>query len=282
MRLTNVCVGYGIKTIVKDINLDFEKGKIYGIIGKNGTGKTTLMKAMMGLKEVQSGFVEKENTIGALIEEPGLLKDRTGYDNLKIKAMMEGIDYGEIKELLKLVGLENAAKRKVKSYSLGMRQRLGIAMAIIGKPEVLILDEPINGLDPEGIKDIRNLFISLREKYNMCIIISSHILEELEKVCDKFIFMNEGRVISVKSKEELREDLVNCTIIKINKEDDIDKVMKKLNVKKYSVKKNVIKLYGEDIETSDVIEQLVKDKYKVSEAYRSRLNCEEYFFKMIR
>lgn len=282
MRLTNVCVGYGIKTIVKDINLDFEKGKIYGIIGKNGTGKTTLMKAMMGLKEVQSGSVEKENTIGALIEEPGLLKDRTGYDNLKIKAMMEGIDYGEIKELLKLVGLENAAKRKVKSYSLGMRQRLGIAMAIIGKPEVLILDEPINGLDPEGIKDIRNLFISLREKYNMCIIISSHILEELEKVCDKFIFMNEGRVISVKSKEELREDLVNCTIIKINKEDDIDKVMKKLNVKKYSVKKNVIKLYGEDIETSDVIEQLVKDKYKVSEAYKSRLNCEEYFFKMIR
>lgn len=282
MRLTNVCVGYGIKTIVKDINLDFEKGKIYGIIGKNGTGKTTLMKAMMGLKEVQSGSVEKENTIGALIEEPGLLKDRTGYDNLKIKAMMEGIDYGEIKELLKLVGLENAAKRKVKSYSLGMRQRLGIAMAIIGKPEVLILDEPINGLDPEGIKDIRNLFISLREKYNMCIIISSHILEELEKVCDKFIFMNEGRVISVKSKEELREDLVNCTIIKINKEDGIDKVMKKLNVKKYSVEKNVIKLYGEDIETCDVIEQLVKDKYKVSEAYRSRLNCEEYFFKMIR
>lgn len=282
MRLTNVCVGYGIKTIVKDINLDFEKGKIYGIIGKNGTGKTTLMKAMMGLKEVQSGSVEKENTIGALIEEPGLLKDRTGYDNLKIKAMMEGIDYGEIKELLKLVGLENAAKRKVKSYSLGMRQRLGIAMAIIGKPEVLILDEPINGLDPEGIKDIRNLFISLREKYNMCIIISSHILEELEKVCDKFIFMNEGRVISVKSKEELREDLVNCTIIKINKEDGIDKVMKKLNVKKYSVEKNVIKLYGEDIEICDVIEQLVKDKYKVSEAYKSRLNCEEYFFKMIR
>ncbi|SFG01603.1 ABC-2 type transport system ATP-binding protein [Lachnospiraceae bacterium C7] len=282
MRLTNVCVGYGIKTIVKDINLDFEKGKIYGIIGKNGTGKTTLMKAMMGLKEVQSGFVEKENTIGALIEEPGLLKDRTGYDNLKIKAMMEEIDYGEIKELLKLVGLENAAKRKVKSYSLGMRQRLGIAMAIIGKPEVLILDEPINGLDPEGIKDIRNLFISLREKYNMCIIISSHILEELEKVCDKFIFMNEGRVISVKSKEELREDLVNCTIIKINKEDGIDKVMKKLNVKKYSVEKNVIKLYGEDIEICDVIEQLVKDKYKVSEAYKSRLNCEEYFFKMIR
>lgn len=282
MRLTNVCVGYGIKTIVKDINLDFEKGKIYGIIGKNGTGKTTLMKAMMGLKEVQSGSVEKENTIGALIEEPGLLKDRTGYDNLKIKAMMEGIDYGEIKELLKLFGLENAAKRKVKSYSLGMRQRLGIAMAIIGKPEVLILDEPINGLDPEGIKDIRNLFISLREKYNMCIIISSHILEELEKVCDKFIFMNEGRVISVKSKEELREDLVNCTIIKINKEDGIDKVMKKLNVKKYSVEKNVIKLYGEDIEICDVIEQLVKDKYKVSEAYKSRLNCEEYFFKMIR
>lgn len=281
MRLTNVSVGYGIKTIVKDINLDFEKGRIYGIVGKNGTGKTTLMKAMMGLKEVQSGSIEKEDSIGALIEEPGLFKDRTGYDNLKIKAMMEGTDYRDINEILKVVGLEKAAKRKVKSYSLGMRQRLGIAMAIIGKPEVLILDEPINGLDPEGIKDMRNLFITLKEKYKMCIIISSHILEELEKVCDKFIFMNEGRVISLKSKEQLREDLVNCTIIKLNQLDGIEEVMNKLNIKDYSLEENIIKLYGEDIETSDVIEQLVKDKYKVFEAYRNRLNCEEYFFKMI-
>lgn len=281
MRLTNVCVGYGIKTIVKDINLDFEKGRIYGIVGKNGTGKTTLMKAMMGLKEVQSGSIEKEDSIGALIEEPGLFKDRTGYDNLKIKAMMEGTDYRDINEILKVVGLEKAAKRKVKSYSLGMRQRLGIAMAIIGKPEVLILDEPINGLDPEGIKDMRNLFITLKEKYKMCIIISSHILEELEKVCDKFIFMNEGRVISLKSKEQLREDLVNCTIIKLNQLDGIEEVMNKLNIKDYLLEENLIKLYGEDIETSDVIEQLVKDKYKVFEAYRNRLNCEEYFFKMI-
>ncbi len=281
MRLTNVSVGYGIKTIVKDINLDFEKGRIYGIVGKNGTGKTTLMKAMMGLKEVQSGSIEKEDSIGALIEEPGLFKDRTGYDNLKIKAMMEGTDYRDINEILKVVGLEKAAKRKVKSYSLGMRQRLGIAMAIIGKPEVLILDEPINGLDPEGIKDMRNLFITLKEKYKMCIIISSHILEELEKVCDKFIFMNEGRVISLKSKEQLREDLVNCTIIKLNQLDGIEEVMNKLNIKDYLLEENLIKLYGEDIETSDVIEQLVKDKYKVFEAYRNRLNCEEYFFKMI-
>lgn len=281
MRLTNVSVGYGIKTIVKDINLDFEKGRIYGIVGKNGTGKTTLMKAMMGLKEVQSGSIEKEDSIGALIEEPGLFKDRTGYDNLKIKAMMEGTDYRDINEILKVVGLEKAAKRKVKSYSLGMRQRLGIAMAIIGKPEVLILDEPINGLDPEGIKDMRNLFITLKEKYKMCIIISSHILEELEKVCDNFIFMNEGRVISLKSKEQLREDLVNCTIIKLNQLDGIEEVMNKLNIKDYSLEENLIKLYGEDIETSDVIEQLVKDKYKVFEAYRNRLNCEEYFFKMI-
>lgn len=281
MRLTNVSVGYGIKTIVKDINLDFEKGRIYGIVGKNGTGKTTLMKAMMGLKEVQSGSIEKEDSIGALIEEPGLFKDRTGYDNLKIKAMMEGTDYRDINEILKVVGLEKAAKRKVKSYSLGMRQRLGIAMAIIGKPEVLILDEPINGLDPEGIKDMRNLFITLKEKYKMCIIISSHILEELEKVCDKFIFMNEGRVISLKSKEQLREDLGNCTIIKLNQLDGIEEVMNKLNIKDYLLEENLIKLYGEDIETSDVIEQLVKDKYKVFEAYRNRLNCEEYFFKMI-
>ena len=247
MRLTNVSVGYGIKTIVKDINLDFEKGRIYGIVGKNGTGKTTLMKAMMGLKEVQSGSIEKEDSIGALIEEPGLFKDRTGYDNLKIKAMMEGTDYRDINEILKVVGLEKAAKRKVKSYSLGMRQRLG----------------------------------TLKEKYKMCIIISSHILEELEKVCDKFIFMNEGRVISLKSKEQLREDLVNCTIIKLNQLDGIEEVMNKLNIKDYLLEENLIKLYGEDIETSDVIEQLVKDKYKVFEAYRNRLNCEEYFFKMI-
>ena len=226
-------------------------------------------------------IIEKEDSIGALIEEPGLFKDRTGYDNLKIKAMMEGTDYRDINEILKVVGLEKAAKRKVKSYSLGMRQRLGIAMAIIGKPEVLILDEPINGLDPEGIKDMRNLFITLKEKYKMCIIISSHILEELEKVCDKFIFMNEGRVISLKSKEQLREDLVNCTIIKLNQLDGIEEVMNKLNIKDYLLEENLIKLYGEDIETSDVIEQLVKDKYKVFEAYRNRLNCEEYFFKMI-
>ncbi|SER86657.1 ATP-binding cassette domain-containing protein [Lachnobacterium bovis] len=281
MKLTDVSVGYGQKIIVKNINLNFEPGKIYGIIGKNGTGKTTLMKAILGLIDTKSGTIEKEDTIGALIEEPGLFKDRSGFDNLKIKAIMEGADYSEINNLLDAVGLKHAAKRKVKSYSLGMRQRLGIAMAIIGKPKVLILDEPINGLDPEGIKDMRNLFLNLKEKYNMCIIISSHILEELEKVCDDFIFMNEGKVVSFKTKEELHEDLVNCTIIKLDRTDGVLPVLTDLKIQKYNLENNIVKIFGDEIDTSDVIECLVKNNYKVSEAYKNRITCEEYFFKMI-
>lgn len=281
MKLTNVSVGYGKRTIVKDVSLNFESGKIYGIIGKNGTGKTTLMKAIIGLIDVKDGLIDKEDAIGALIEEPGLLKDRTGYDNLKIKTIMEGADYKEINNLLEVVGLRHAAKKKVKSYSLGMRQRLGIAMALVGNPKVLILDEPINGLDPEGIKDMRNLFFSIKEKYNTCIIISSHILEELEKVCDEFIFMNDGEVVSLKTKEELREDLINCTIIKLNSTDNISLIMDKLNINKYSFDKNEIKIYGDEVETCDIIEHLVKNKYRIFEAYKNKITCEEYFFKMI-
>ena len=165
LKTTNIVKKYGNRTVLNNINMHINKGDIYGFIGKNGAGKTTFMRCVLSLTTIDQGeikFFENKNInevglkIGSLIEAPGLYKNATAYENLLRFSILYNADKNKINELLKLVGLHNTGNKKVKDFSLGMRQRLGIAIALLGEPEFLLLDEPINGLDPEGIKEIRD------------------------------------------------------------------------------------------------------------------------------
>lgn len=204
---------YAYKAAVNEVQLCVEKGDIYGLIGKNGAGKTTLMKLILGLTEADSGEIELFDTdnlsanrhrIGSIIEEPGLYYGKTAYENMKTFSLLyDNVTDSEIREILKKVGLENTGKKKVKGFSLGMRQRLGIAIALMGHPELLILDEPINGLDPSGIKEIRDMILELNGA-GVTFMISSHLLDELGKVVTRYGIMADGRLVEEVSAELLR------------------------------------------------------------------------------
>lgn len=209
---------YKSQWALKHVNLRLQQGKIYGLIGKNGAGKTTLMRMIAGLGfptegsillfggEDSGGLEEKGKRIGSLIEEPALVAGMTAKENLHLQCLMKGIPNYEVeKELLELVGLQDTGKKKVKNFSLGMRQRLGIAATLIGNPELLMLDEPINGLDPAGVIEMRELIKKLCTYENKTILISSHNLPELYQVATDFIIIHEGEIREVLSHEELDE-----------------------------------------------------------------------------
>ena len=191
------------------LTMHVPKGSIYGFVGKNGAGKTTLIRLISGLQIPTSGDFKiygisyKDNNIsnarkkmGAVVETPSIFHDLTAYENIKMQYDILGIkDYRTINDLLKLVGLENTGKKMAKNFSLGMRQRLGIAVALCGSPEFLVLDEPINGLDPEGIVEIRKLIKKLNKERNITILISSHILDELSRVATHYGFIADGKII---------------------------------------------------------------------------------------
>lgn len=206
---------YGKQLAVNQVSLHVKRGDIYGFVGKNGAGKTTFLKMISGLAAPTSGEISlfgKQGTnmkqaysrLGTLIEAPGLYPNLSAYENLKLKCICIGVkDRTCIEECLELVGLGDVGTKKVKNYSLGMKQRLGIAMSLIGNPDLLILDEPINGLDPEGIVQIRDTILHLNKEKNITIIISSHILEELSKIATVYGFINKGNLIQELTKEEL-------------------------------------------------------------------------------
>ena len=208
---------YGKKYALHNLNLTVNKGDIYALVGPNGAGKTTFMRISTGLARLTSGkfsvFGSDFSTeiplgtghrIGALIEEPGLLMSLSGYENLRAKCILLKRDEPHyIHDLLRLVSLENDKDKKVKNYSLGMKQRLSIAMALVDEPEFLILDEPINGLDPQGILLVRNLITDLNKEKGMTFIISSHILSELSIIATKYGFIKDGRMLIEISAEEL-------------------------------------------------------------------------------
>ena len=200
------------------INLQIKKGKIYGFIGQNGAGKTTFLRLVTGLAFPTSGTLslwgnsgteelqKQRKRIGSMIETPALFPSMTAYQNMEVQRIQRGIpDKSVIKRTLDMVGLQDTGKKSVRNFSLGMRQRLGIAIALLNTPELLILDEPINGLDPAGIVEIRNLLKILNKEYGMTILVSSHILEELYQTASEFILIDHGKIIEEISDYELNE-----------------------------------------------------------------------------
>ena len=219
LKCDNLHKSFRKKEILKGVSLNVSSGDILGFIGPNGAGKTTTIKLILGLQKIGSGSVAingfdiKKNfekaisKVGAIIENPDLYMYLSGYDNLKLIAnLYSNVDKSRIDEVVKLVGLENRINDKVGKYSLGMRQRLGVAQAILHKPNLLILDEPTNGLDPEGIRDLRNLLVKLAKEENMGILISSHNLAELESFCNKVCIIKNGVIVETSDIEEVKKE----------------------------------------------------------------------------
>ncbi|HHJ7522411.1 TPA: lantibiotic protection ABC transporter ATP-binding protein, partial [Streptococcus pyogenes] len=222
LKIQNLKKSYGKRTILNNVNMNIPKGKVYALIGPNGAGKSTIMKILTGLVSKTSGSIIFEGRewsrqdlrkIGSIIEEPPLYKNLSAYDNMKVVTTMLGVSESTILPLLNKVGLGNIDKRPVKQFSLGMKQRLGIAISLINSPKLLILDEPTNGLDPIGIQELREIIESFKSE-GMTIMISSHILSEVEHLADFIGFIYEGKIILEKEYDgsENLEELFNNQI----------------------------------------------------------------------
>lgn len=200
LALNSVIKEFGKNIVLNNVSTKFYRKNIYALVGNNGAGKSTLLKIICGLLKPNGGSVEFSNKkikVGALIEDPGIFRDLSAYENLEAKAICLGYKYSkdEINDILSLVGLGDAGKKKAGKFSMGMKQRLGIALAIMGNPDILILDEPTNSLDPQGINDVRLIVEHLRQKTDMCIIVSSHNLAELQKYATNYMVLNNKQLI---------------------------------------------------------------------------------------
>lgn len=279
------------KVAVNKINMHIKKGDIYGFIGKNGAGKTTAMKMILGLLNPSDGEIlingckeldKERRKIGSLIENPGLYKNCTAYENLKRFSIIYGGNDSDIKNILELVGLTDTCKKKAGKFSLGMKQRLGIGIALLGNPELLVLDEPINGLDPAGIKEIRDLLVKLNKERGVTILISSHILDELAKITTTYGIINEGSLIEEVSSEELEENCKRNLMIKVN---DTNKAIKFLETNnllgEYEVKDDRIYLYSNFDKAALINSLLVKNNIEVSELTNNEIGLEEYFIERL-
>lgn len=224
LKTNGLCKHYGHFKALNDLTMNVPKGAIYGFVGKNGAGKTTLIRLICGLQEptsgdyliygvshTSSGIARSRRRMGAVVETPSIYLDMTAVDNLKMQYRVLGIpSYDGIPELLKLVGLDNTGRKKARNFSLGMKQRLGIAIALAGDPDFLVLDEPINGLDPQGIIEMRELILKLNREYRITVLISSHILDELSRLATHYGFIDNGRIIKEISAKELEAACRKC------------------------------------------------------------------------
>lgn len=296
LRTTNLTKRYKNFIALDNVNITINHKDIYGLIGRNGAGKTTLMKVITTLTEKTSGefelFNQSDNDltdtkrrIGCLIENPAFFDNLTAYQNLKYYAFQKGIvNDNQINEALNLVQLSDVKYKKVKQFSLGMKQRLGIALAILDNPDFIILDEPINGLDPIGISDLRDTFKKLNEERDITILISSHILTELYAVATKFCFIEQGKVIKEMTKEELDLACHKCIVIKT---DDIKKVTvileKDLKTTNYKVINDTeIRLYDYLNHTDKVNKTLISNDINVMSLYETGITLEDYFKELVK
>ncbi|MBQ9013624.1 MAG: ATP-binding cassette domain-containing protein [Bacilli bacterium] len=291
LKTNNLTKVYGRRTVVDGVSMTINKGDIYGFIGKNGAGKTTFMRTVLSLTSITSGGLELfggkkieevGNKIGSLIEAPGLYKNATAYENLKRFSILFGADESKINDILKFVNLDKTGKKKAKDFSLGMRQRLGIAIALLGDPEFLVLDEPINGLDPAGIKEIRDVILKLNKELGITFLISSHLLDELAKVVTKYGIINNGVLLEEVSAKELINNCKNKLIIETDDNEKAKELIKsEFDIKKIDSIEDKLVLYS-DLEKSALINKaLVKKGILVSEIYTEVDSLEEYFIRKI-
>ncbi len=279
---------------LSNTNIHIEKGAIYGLIGKNGAGKTTLIRIICGLQEPTSGtysiygvpntdknILKMRRRMGAIIESPSVYGDMTARENLVEQFKLAGIpSFDEIDNLLKLVGLENTGKKKVKNFSLGMKQRLGIAISLANNPDFLILDEPINGLDPAGIIEVRELILNLNKKRNITVLISSHYLDELSKIATHYGFLDQGHIIKEISSQDLMKNMKHKIILKVKNQKEFVKYFEANKINYEVVDKESIYVYDED-NLSKFITKLAKNNLEAEEIHEQEESLENYFMNLV-
>lgn len=294
IKLRDISKKRGQTEILNHLNMTVYQKDIYGFIGQNGAGKSTTMKIIMSLIKETQGQLElfdsldnqiNRSRIGALIENPAFYPYMTAYENLKYYVQYKGIvEINSIEKVLKMVGLENVRKKKYKNYSLGMKQRLGLALALINNPDLLILDEPLNGLDPQGIVELREILSHLNKKYGITMLISSHILDELEMIATRYGFIHQGQMIEEITAEKLQEklkkyislDVENIGLASITLE-------QKLHTENFKVMDDhTIYLYDFVNESSLVATTLIQEGVILNKMNISNVSLENYYLSLIK
>jgi ABC-2 type transport system ATP-binding protein/bacitracin transport system ATP-binding protein len=291
----NLSKKYSTSFVVNNINMHVPKGKIYGLLGRNGAGKTTAMKMMLQLVQPTSGYIHlfgkdyKENKkhiysqIGSIIETPGFYENLTAYENLIILSSLRGkVNEDEIIKVLELVSLQEERHKPFSNYSLGMKQRLGIAAAIMHNPKLLILDEPTNGLDPIGISKIRSLLSDLSKNEGTTILISSHVLSEIEQIADIIGVMHEGKLIEEVNMERLHKQSRKYLEFEVSDTLSAKRILKQFyQISDYSIHENNIRVYESNYNSGDINRTLVVNGLQVTKVATCEESLEDYFSNLI-
>ncbi|MBR1764641.1 MAG: ATP-binding cassette domain-containing protein [Ruminococcus sp.] len=281
-------------TALDGADMTVYKGDIYGLVGRNGAGKTTMMKLVTGLTEATEGgysvfgktgaaAAKEKRRIGCLIENPAFFGNMTAYQNLRYYCLQKGItDTGRIDEALELVQLTEARDKKFKKFSLGMKQRLGIAFAVLDDPDLVILDEPINGLDPIGISALRDTFRRLSQERGMTLIISSHILSELYAVANRFLFIEQGRVLKEVTKQELDLECSRCVVVKADNTKKTATLLEDIGIRDYKVIDSTeLRIYDQGARPEVIARALVQNDVALMGLYESGVSLEDYFKQLV-
>ena len=294
LKTNSLCKHYKNFKALGGLTMHVPKGSIYGFVGRNGAGKTTLIRMVCGIQFPTGGNFELygvKNTdkkisdtrrkMGAVIETPSIIPYLNARENLKMQYDIMGMpDYKGIDELLDLVGLKNTGKKLAKNFSLGMRQRLGIAVALCGNPDLLVLDEPINGLDPQGIIDVRELILKLNREKKITIIISSHILDELSKIATHYGFINDGRIVREMSAEELEQECRKCMRISVTDTTVLARVLDTMKLDYKIIDNEIADIYGSP-NITDLALSLWDEKCKIITVSEHDENLESFFISLV-
>jgi ABC-2 type transport system ATP-binding protein len=296
IKISNVTKSYNKKIVLDNVTLNIEKGKIYGFIGQNGAGKTTLIKILMGLSFADHGtleiFGEKDSkglekarkSIGCMVEHTGLYPNFTAKKNLTLQCKYKGLsEKEEINRVLKIVGLHEMGSKKFKNFSMGMKQRLAIAVALIGNPKLIILDEPVNGLDPIGISEIREMLLKLNAEKDITILISSHILGELYMLATDYLIIDDGKIVDMLTLEQLDEKCKMHIIIETESIEDAKIVLDDFGLKnRYSeMKDQKIRIMDANVDVKLLAKSFYKAGVILTELSYSGKSLENYFLETV-
>ena len=297
IETNNLTKKYAKNTVVDHVNMHIPEKCIYGFVGENGSGKTTIMRLLTGLIEPTEGgytMFGVENTskkiydvrrqMSAIVEVTSLEPNMTALENIQYLELYLGhkLTKQERHDLLTKVHLENVGNKKVKNFSLGMRQRLGIALALVNKPKLMLLDEPMNGLDPEGIAELRELLIELSLKEGITVLISSHILSELEKIANVYGFIHKGKILQEITNEELKNRCRKSLMVTVNNSTNIDETFKKLNIFDYKVLPNGEIYIYDNVSIKDLVINLDKNGYEILTLNSKDESVEDYYLNLVK
>lgn len=285
IEVKNIHKRYAKHHALDNVSFNIYEGRICGLIGENGAGKTTLIRIISGLIKQDSGEIVglKGCKLSSIVESPALHLNLSAYDNLHYQLLLcgENPSHEKIEKVLNLVGLADVdPKKKAKDFSLGMRQRLAIGLAIIDSPKLLILDEPINGLDPKGIKDIRDILATLKNDFNITILISSHILSELDLIADDYVIMSKGKVIQEDSKLAILSSLANKIIVSTASNHTAIEILT-VNDCDCTLLPDKIEVTNTSLTINQIIDVLRKNQIEIFEIYKEQVSFEEYYFNLV-